>query len=82
MKALSLLLLTSQIRSERTLEFVFELFRHGARTPVIVDEMKTFHEEPGMLTPMGMREHNILGVKERKRYIDQLQFLDPELLDT
>jgi len=44
---------------------VFEIFRHGARTPVIVDEQLTFHLEAGMLTPMGMRQHNILGYHER-----------------
>jgi hypothetical protein len=31
---------------------------------------------------MGMRQHNILGKVIAQKYVEELNFLDPELLDS
>lgn len=53
--------------SEETLEFAFEVVRHGARAPLIDGFLDGFTGK-GLLTPTGMRERYILGRFARDRY--------------
>jgi hypothetical protein len=78
MKLLYLILLAfnflNQIKCE--LRFVFEMFRHGARTPFINEEGKDAFGEiwsgDSELTPLGMRMHYLLGIRNREIYKDFL----------
>ena len=76
---ISILLIRLTILIEKPL-FVFELFRHGARGPFSLDSNNkdTFGEiwdNPEQLTNVGRRMHYILGYRNHKRYIEQLEFL-------
>jgi hypothetical protein len=57
------------------LKFVFEIFRHGAREPLesqqnnsLIDIFNEVMVGNGELTPVGMRQHYLLGKSLRKRY--------------
>jgi hypothetical protein len=54
------------------LRFVFELSRHGARSPIKLDGNKDMFNETwqgdGELTPIGMRMHYLLGIRNRQVY--------------
>ena len=57
-------------------------FRHGARGSSNIDEnsLDYAHEKwtkPGELTGMGMRQHYLLGLRNRKRYINDYKLLSP-----
>jgi hypothetical protein len=64
--------LISSILSE--LRFVFNIFRHGARTPVVLGNHgadmfhKTWKQGDGELTAIGMRMHYLLGARNRIKY--------------
>ena len=60
--------------------FVVTHFRHGSRAPQYVNDsfMDLVGEKwtnPGELTGMGKRMHYLLGLTNRKRYIEHKQFL-------
>lgn len=74
---LLILCLLSYIHSE--LRFALEMFRHGARSPDILisnntDLLGEKWEWEGELTSFGMRQHYLLGYKERVYFKD---FLSP-----
>lgn len=58
------------------LTFVFELCRHGARAPLEEKFTKGYGVEPGMLTPSGMRQHYLIGAYLRRKYVEELGFLN------
>ena len=69
------------------LQFVFQMHRHGARAPFIgvKDEKDCFNESwisNGELSEVGKRMHYLLGVRNKKRFIDNNTFIkenfDPE----
>jgi hypothetical protein len=67
--------IVSLIKSE--LRFAIEMFRHGARSPVVLSSNKTdiFGEKwdsQGELTSLGMRQHYLLGYKNRVFFKDFL----------
>lgn len=69
-----------QIESSNELVFVMTHFRHGARAPQkfykgYLDYIKEKWENPGELTAVGQRMHFLLGLRNRIRYIDELNFL-------
>ena len=60
--------------------FMFELFRHGARSPMSLDsESKDSYgfqwSSPEQLTLVGRRMHYILGYRNNERYIQKMNFL-------
>ena len=77
-----LFLLTFQ---EEKIKFVFQIHRHGARTPVYnltsngdkyIDIYKEEWSLPeGELTEIGKRMHYLVGVFNRKKYIDKYKLL-------
>jgi acid phosphatase len=72
LKCLSLSLLITMMCSD--LRFVFEMYRHGARSAFVdptknnTDIFGQQWEGDGELTPIGMRMHYILGYRNRQRY--------------
>jgi len=85
-----LLLLLNLVLIKTELKFVYEVFRHGARSPWApgnkgINETRQdiygeywFNSLPGLeseLTSMGMRQHYLLGYKMRSKYVDT-GFLD------
>ncbi len=64
------------------LHFVFEIMRHGARSPMDLtsssssseDELDFFHEKwsdgAGELTSIGIRQHFLIGYRNHLKYID------------
>uniref|UniRef100_A0A5S6R2G6 acid phosphatase n=1 Tax=Trichuris muris TaxID=70415 RepID=A0A5S6R2G6_TRIMR len=72
---------TSQ--SEKTLELVQVVFRHGHRTPsqlIPSDEKnaaETWYPGVGELTKQGMRQQYELGKLMAKQYMDQFQLMNP-----
>jgi hypothetical protein len=59
------------------LRFVYEIFRHGARSPIGLDNYKDILGQKwsygdGELTPIGMRQHYLLGYRNKKRYANYL----------
>jgi len=60
------------------LKMVLEVFRHGARTAVANYWDYNKYWDHGELTPVGMRQHYLLGKILRKKYIEDLKFLSPE----
>jgi len=59
----------SEMSSEHgkmSLEYVFEVVRHGARAPLIASEK--FPVQSEMLTPMGMRQRYLLGRYNQEMY--------------
>ena len=78
-KLISILLIRFTILIEKPL-FVFELFRHGARGPLSLNSnnQDTYGEKwdsPEQLTNVGRRMHYILGYRNHKRYVEELEFL-------
>ena len=79
-KILALLLiifLTTNTISKKSLRFTFEMFRHGARSPFILDSNnKDIYgnkwQGSGELTEVGMRMHYLLGYRNRKIYGERL----------
>lgn len=77
------LLLLLQIQTEdEKLVFVMTHFRHGARAPQryysindYQDYVKETWKNPGELTGMGQRQHYLLGLRNRLRYIEDRKFL-------
>ena len=61
------------------LQFVIEVFRHCARSPVHIQDPFNFGSEwdigPGQCTRAGERQHYLSGLKRRKEYIEDLNFL-------
>ena len=62
------------------LVFVYTHFRHGARAPNKLDDnfndmLKEHWTNPGELTSVGERQHYLLGLRNRKRYIKDQTFL-------
>ena len=75
-------LLLSTSFEEEKLVFLLTLFRHGARAPtkyfdegLHLDYILEKWENPGELTPIGQRMHYALGLRNRKKYIEELKFL-------
>ena len=69
-----------QKTTQEKLVFVMTHFRHGARAPNSIDEnsLDKVHETwttPGELTAVGMRMQYLLGLRNRKRYIDDYKLL-------
>lgn len=73
------------------LQFVFEIMRHGARSPMELmelsqssssedDEEDIFHEKwpngKGELTSIGITQHFLIGYRNRLRYIERFKFLN------
>jgi hypothetical protein len=66
-----LLFITSILNILTELRFVFEIFRHGARSPFLEggkDVYEVDWDGPGELTPVGMRMHYLLGARNRDVY--------------
>jgi hypothetical protein len=57
---------------ECEVRFVFEIFRHGSRSPVYfkggLDQFGESWSGKGELTPMGMRQHYLMGYRNRQKY--------------
>ena len=73
-------LISSNSQSIQKPIFVFELFRHGARSPMSLDEESKDSygfqwSSPEQLTLVGRRMHFILGYRNNERYIQQMNFL-------
>ena len=71
-----------KISIEEKLVFVMTHFRHGARGSSNIDENSLDYTrekwtKPGELTGMGMRQHYLLGLRNRKRYINDYKLLSP-----
>lgn len=67
------LLAAPHINAKKQLKFVFEMFRHGARSPLDLDsENKDIYGHKwsgkGELTPVGMRMHFLLGYRNAEVY--------------
>ena len=65
------------------LVFLYTLFRHGVRGPLILDDnYKDILGEKwtslGELTGVGERMHYLLGLRNRKKYIEEEGFLSPK----
>lgn len=60
-----------------TPSLVIEVFRHGARGPIVDKFDKTWKEELGQLTGVGMRQHYLLGVALKERYPSFFEKYDP-----
>ena len=62
------------------LVFLYTHSRHGARAPTKLDSqfndmLKEHWTNPGELTGVGERQHYLLGLRNRKRYIKDQKFL-------
>ena len=77
-----LLLFLPIIKSEKEeLKFVFQMHRHGARAPFtgVKNEKDCFKESwinDGEISEVGKRMHYLLGVRNRKRFIQNYKFLN------
>ena len=65
---------------DEKLIFVVTHFRHGSRAPQrindsFIDLVGEKWTNPGELTEMGKRMHYLLGLRNRKRYVEHKQFL-------
>lgn len=60
-----------------SLILVIETFRHGAREPLTDFWNAKEFKSKGELTPVGMRQHYVLGQLLRLEYIENLNFLTP-----
>ena len=69
-----LLIFHSSITSaQQSPDLVIELYRHGARTPTSNTYDPYFsNSDLGQLTPIGMRQHYVLGKAIRETYGDFL----------
>ena len=56
---------------EQSLRFILELCRHGARSPILPNNISNWTSY-GDLTPTGIRQHYLLGSQLRERYSDFL----------
>ena len=58
--------------------FAYEITRHGARYGLNSDYFNETSPEwrPGELTEIGKRQHYLMGMEMRKRYIVQKKLLD------
>ena len=70
----------SILDNDDKLIFVITHFRHGARAPQSINDtyfdiLKEKWTNPGELTGMGQRMHYILGLRNRKRYVEQEKFI-------
>ena len=81
---LILLLIVPLTSSTSTFKFVFNIFRHGARSPYTglingTDCYNNSWDSLGELTPTGKRMHYLLGYRNRLRYITNTAstFLSP-----
>ena len=74
----ALLGLVAYGQAAEELDFAFELVRHGARAPIVNQELDKFGVGKGQLTPSGMRQRYLLGRYQRHRYTEQFKFLDVE----
>lgn len=54
---------------------VISLYRHGARQPLYNFYNAASFPDQGQLTPVGMRQHFLLGKELRREYIHKLGFL-------
>ena len=79
-----------QILRTEELKFVFEIHRHGARAPFvgIKNNIDCYGEKwisSNELTEVGKRSHFLIGVRNRKRFIEKYNFLkknfDPEEIE-
>ena len=76
-----LLFISISVSNSDKLIFVSTHFRHGARAPMkvnseYIDHVKEKWTNPGELTAIGQRQHYILGLRNRLRYIkNTYQFL-------
>lgn len=60
--------------------FVVEVSRHGSRSPIKFyswDYDGRWPQGPGELTPLGMRQHYLIGYELRNRYVLQTPLLSP-----
>jgi hypothetical protein len=61
---------------DEEIRFAFEMFRHGARGPLTVKDGKDIYGEEwmsdGELTEVGMRQHYLIGYRNKQRYKDFL----------
>jgi hypothetical protein len=60
----------------KKLKFVFQIARHGHRSPLNPDYSKFYTVGPQELTPSGMRQQYLLGTHLRKKYVEND---DPEM---
>jgi len=75
-------LLVGVSKQAENLEFVFEIVRHGARAPLIAADVGRFKVPPGMLTSQGARQRYLLGYTEKKRYVEDMNFVQEAYLPT
>lgn len=54
----------------KKLKFVFQIARHGARSPLSPSYSRFYYVGPEELTPSGMRQQYLLGSYLRKKYIE------------
>ena len=67
-------------KDQKELQYVFEIVRHGARSPSGgVDPLFPNTTAPGMLSPMGMRQHYLLGKYNNQTYMNKLNITGDEL---
>ena len=77
-----LFLLIGQISPKETIIFAFQINRHGARAPYLgvqegLDVYKEKWTQIEEISDVGRRMLYLLGVKIRKRYIDEYHLLSP-----
>ena len=85
-----LILYSLTIVKNEELKFVFEIHRHGARAPFtgIKNGIDCYGEKwisTNELTEVGKRSHYLIGVRNRRRFIEKYKFLknnfDPEEIE-
>jgi len=74
-------LIQTEEKKEDEIKFVFQMHRHGARAPFTgVENGKDCYKEDwisnGELSEVGKRQHYLLGVRNRKRYMEDYKFLN------
>ena len=75
-----LILYSLTIVKNEELKFVFEIHRHGARAPFtgIKNGIDCYGEKwisTNELTEVGKRSHYLIGVRNRRRFIEKYKFL-------
>ena len=77
-------LIISLIKSEEELRWAFEIFRHGARTPYsgMTSDFKDCFGEKWLglkeLTGVGLRQHFLVGYRNRIKYINETNLIKSE----